>query len=74
MNYLDMLTEWLFPQLEEEGNEFLFQQDGAPPHWHLDVQEVLNEQLAGRWIGRTGNQEYCLDVCNVTRGALIECF
>ncbi|KAJ4429121.1 hypothetical protein ANN_26122 [Periplaneta americana] len=39
MSYLHMLTVWLFPQLEEEGNEFLFQQDGAPPHWHLDVRK-----------------------------------
>ncbi|KAJ4431025.1 hypothetical protein ANN_19618 [Periplaneta americana] len=61
MSYLDMLTEWLFPQLEEEGNEFLFQQDGAPPHWHLDVRNVLNQQLAGRWIGRAGNQDV---LCN----------
>ena len=62
MNYLNMLTEWLFPQFleEEEGNEFLFQQYRAPPHWHLDVWEVLNEQLARRWIGRTVNQEYAL--------------
>ena len=51
--YLDMLTEWLFPQLEEkQGNEYIFQQCGAPPHWHLHVREHLNERLPGRWIGR----------------------
>ena len=46
------LTEWLFPQLEEEeeGKEFIFQQYGAPLHWHLHVQEHLNEQFPGRWI------------------------
>ncbi|KAJ4452061.1 hypothetical protein ANN_03577 [Periplaneta americana] len=57
MNYLDMLTEWLFPQLEEEDNEFLFQQDGAPPHWNFDVRNVLNQQLAERWNERAGNQD-----------------
>ena len=33
MTYLDMLQEWLFPQLQNEPN-FIWQQDGAPPHWH----------------------------------------
>ena len=35
--YLDMLRNFLMPQLdEEEGQEFIFifHQDGAPPHWH----------------------------------------
>ncbi|PSN50129.1 hypothetical protein C0J52_04702 [Blattella germanica] len=50
--YFDMLTEWLFPQLAQEGNEFLFQQDVATSHWHLAVRNFLIEQLAGRWIGR----------------------
>ncbi|KAJ4451180.1 hypothetical protein ANN_02622 [Periplaneta americana] len=62
MSYYDMLTEWLFPQLEEEGNEFLFQKDGAPPHWHFDVRNVLNQQLEGRWIGSAGNQDYCVNI------------
>jgi hypothetical protein len=29
--YLKMLQNWLMPQLVE-GEEFIFQQDGAPPH------------------------------------------
>jgi hypothetical protein len=34
--YLKMLENWLMPQLAEE-DEFIFQQDGAPPHWHMGV-------------------------------------
>ena len=30
--YLGMLTNWLIPQLTAERYEYLFQQDGAPPH------------------------------------------
>ncbi|GFV34245.1 uncharacterized protein TNCV_1775901 [Trichonephila clavipes] len=31
--YLDALQLWLFPQSEEsEPNNFIWQQDGAPPH------------------------------------------
>ncbi|GFX33870.1 uncharacterized protein TNCV_3962791 [Trichonephila clavipes] len=41
--YLDDLQLWLFPQLEEsEPNNFIWQQDGAPPHWHLSVRDWLN--------------------------------
>ncbi|GFV30282.1 uncharacterized protein TNCV_97571 [Trichonephila clavipes] len=36
--YLDALQLRLFPQLEEsEPNNFIWQQDGTPPHWHLSV-------------------------------------
>jgi hypothetical protein len=29
--YLDMLEQWLLPQLEEDSVDFIFQHDGAPP-------------------------------------------
>ena len=35
INYLDMLQLWLMPQLQEDIVDFIFQQDGAPPHYHL---------------------------------------
>nr|CAH7734498.1 unnamed protein product [Callosobruchus chinensis] len=50
--YADLLSEWLMPQLEEKVPDFVFQQDGAPPHWHNSVREHLNEHLPRRWIGR----------------------
>jgi hypothetical protein len=34
--YLKMLKSWLMSQVAEE-EEFIFQQDGAPPHWHMGV-------------------------------------
>ncbi|PSN38692.1 hypothetical protein C0J52_17283 [Blattella germanica] len=46
--YLQMLMNWLFPQLAAEGGHNLFQQDGAPPHCHLAVRTYLNEHLPNR--------------------------
>ncbi|GFU24455.1 uncharacterized protein TNCV_2264211 [Trichonephila clavipes] len=40
--YLDTLQLWLIPQLEEsEPNNFIWQQDGAPPYSHLSVRDWL---------------------------------
>src|SRR5436190_23225551 len=52
-SYLDTQQLWLFPQLEENKPEnFYFQQDGAPPHWHNAVRIWLNVTVPDRWIGR----------------------
>jgi hypothetical protein len=32
----------------------IFQQDGAPPHWSLDVCDFLDGTFPQRWIGRDG--------------------
>ncbi|GFU23897.1 uncharacterized protein TNCV_3331661 [Trichonephila clavipes] len=41
--YFDALQQCLFPQLKEsEPDNFIWQQDGAPPHWHLPVRDWLN--------------------------------
>jgi len=52
--YLDMLQEFLIPQLDEDDQEgrIHFQQDGAPPHYLGKVREYLNTRFPGRWIGR----------------------
>jgi hypothetical protein len=55
--YLDMLQQWLMTQLQEDSEDFIFQQDGAPPHFHSDVRAYLNANLPGRWIGRTSNDD-----------------
>jgi len=57
INYLDMLQLWLIPQLQEEIVDFISQQDGAPPHYHLDVRAHLNANLPGRWIGRASHND-----------------
>jgi hypothetical protein len=51
ISYLDMLTNWLFPQLDEDSDNYIYQQDGAPPHFHCEVRHYLNENLPHRWIG-----------------------
>ncbi|GFS88821.1 uncharacterized protein TNCV_1000331 [Trichonephila clavipes] len=41
-SYLDVLQLWLFPHFEEnEPNNFIWQQDDAPYHWHLLVRDHL---------------------------------
>ena len=50
--YLDMLQQWLIPQLQEDSRDFIYQEDGAPPHFHHDGHGYLNDTLPHRWIGR----------------------
>jgi hypothetical protein len=52
ISYLDMLTNWPFPQLDEESNNYIYQQDGAPPYFHCEVRHYQNGNLPHRWIGR----------------------
>jgi hypothetical protein len=52
--HLDMLQQFLIPQLDEDDQEgrIHLQQDGAPPHYLEEVREYLSTRLPGRWIGR----------------------
>ena len=52
--YLDLLTEYVSPQLEQYQPLVIFQQDGAPPHWGLAVRQLLNDTFPEKWIGRDG--------------------
>ena len=52
--YLDVLAEYMSPQLEQYQSQVIFQQDGAPPYWGLEVRQFLNETFSYRWIGRDG--------------------
>ena len=54
---LRMIRNWLVPQLT---GEFVFQQDGAPPHRALEVRAFLNERLPGRWVGRAADRDDAL--------------
>jgi hypothetical protein len=45
VTYLAVLQNWLLPQINEDSEDFILQQDGAPPHWHRDVRCFLNECL-----------------------------
>jgi len=57
INYLDMLQLWLMPQLQEDSEDFIFQKDGALPHFHFDVCAHLNANLPGHWIGRASHND-----------------
>jgi len=35
ISYLEMIQTWLFPQLNNDSDDYIFQQDGALSHWHL---------------------------------------
>jgi hypothetical protein len=61
--YLEMLTNCLIPQLAAERHDYLFQQDGAPPHWHPTFRTFLNEHSPNRWIGRTGQNDQVFCKC-----------
>ena len=50
--YLNLLTEYVSPQLEQYQLQVVFQLDGAPPHWGLQVRQFLNDTFPERWIGR----------------------
>ncbi|KAJ4446633.1 hypothetical protein ANN_13330 [Periplaneta americana] len=56
-SYLDMLGQWLMPQLESDSAHFMYQQDGAPLHFHNEVRTFLNDRLPNRWIGRAGRDD-----------------
>jgi len=47
-----MLENWLLPQLNTNYDNYILQPDGAPPHFHRNVQVLLNRVLQQRWIGR----------------------
>lgn len=42
----------------EQFNVTWFQQDGAPPHWGLNVQGYLDHTFQNRWIGQGGPTEW----------------
>lgn len=54
ISYLDMLEQFLEPQLMDNGifRTVLSQRDGATPHFAISVRDYLNEVFPCRWIGR----------------------
>ena len=46
--YLDMLEQYVAPQLNDLQLLVIFQQDGAPPHWGLDVRTFLDDTFHDR--------------------------
>ena len=52
--YLDTLTEYVAPQLEEFQPHIFFQQDEATFHWEIKVRDFLDKISPVCWIGRGG--------------------
>ena len=52
--YLDMLEQFKYPQVTAFQPSIIYQQDGAPPHWIMDVRGSLNATFPTRWIGLDG--------------------
>ena len=48
--YLNLLQQSVVPSISKhfEEEEFYFQQDGAPPHYHRDVRSFFDEILPDR--------------------------
>ena len=56
--YLQMLQNWLMDELiANDGDDFIYQQDGAPPHWKLTVRAYLNDNLLWKRISRAGGED-----------------
>ena len=54
-----MLQNWLIDELVaiNKHEYFIYQHDGASPHWKLAVRVYLNDNLPKRWIGRAGGED-----------------
>ncbi|KAJ4448542.1 hypothetical protein ANN_10560 [Periplaneta americana] len=54
-----MLEQWLVPQLRQDlDDDFIFQQDGAPPHFHNAFRAYLKTEMSDRWLGRAGDRVF----------------
>ncbi|PSN49418.1 hypothetical protein C0J52_23130, partial [Blattella germanica] len=49
--FMEPTQNWLMPQMDENSDDYIFQKDGCPAHFHNDVQDYLNINLSQRWIG-----------------------
>ena len=52
--YLDMLEQFMYPQVAAFQPSIIYQQDGAPPHCSMDVPGSLNATFPNQWIGHHG--------------------
>ena len=52
--YRNMLIQYAFPKFAALRSDYIFQQDGAPPHYSNVVRAYLNNKRPNNWIGRGG--------------------
>ena len=48
------------PQMNEDRDDYMFQQDGCLVHFHNDIREYFNTNLPQCCIGRFGNEDFAL--------------
>ena len=53
-NFLEMLEGQIIPEVLRKREDAIFQLDGAPPHWGLQVRGMLNDVFPDGWIRRGG--------------------
>lgn len=60
LSYLQILTDPIFPVLMDHPklSRMIWQQDGAPAHFHSEVRTLLDKTFPGRWMGRRGSIEW----------------
>ena len=46
--------------MKEDSDDYVFQQDGCPAHFHNDVRDYLNINLPQHWIGCFGQEDVAL--------------
>jgi hypothetical protein len=67
VRYCNMITEFLWPQLDGMDMEDMwFQQDGASCHIARETTELLRENFRGRVISRNGDQNWPPRSCDLT--------
>jgi hypothetical protein len=67
VRYRNMITEFLWPQLDGMDMEVMwFQQDGATCHTARETTELLRQKFPGRVISRTGDQNWPPKSCDLT--------
>ncbi|EFN79456.1 hypothetical protein EAI_08334, partial [Harpegnathos saltator] len=61
-NYSNLLRNQVIPAIQDIAGEAFhnvwLQQDGAPAHFFLQTQNILNDVFTDRWIGRSGTIEW----------------
>jgi hypothetical protein len=67
VRYRNMITEFLWPQLDGMDMEGMwFQQDGAPCHTASETMELLREKFLGLVISRNGDQNWPPRLCDLS--------
>ena len=52
--YLEILEQFVYPQVSAFQPSIIYQQDWAPPLWNMDVRGSLNSTFPNLWIRRDG--------------------